>query len=204
VTAADYTTTAALKARLGITDSTDDSILAAIITAVSRQIDDYCGRRFYAATETRYYTARCADHVLVDDLLSVSANGLATDDGTRTYPDVWATTDYDLAPANAALESQPQPYWEVRLTPTGSFLFWPGLERGLRLTGSFGFSSTTPAVVSEACLAQCELTYRASRTPGGRTGSLNFDESLPGPALNVGLHPFVRRLLSPLRRLAVG
>lgn len=197
----DYTTTALLKARLGITDTADDTILAAIITAVSRLIDDYAGRRFYAATETRYYTAAHYDRLLVDDLLSVTS--LQTDpDGDGVYDYTWtANTDYALGPYNATLEAQPQPYWWLEVRPYGSYRFPAGVPRGVKLAGSFGFSSTTPVVIGEACLLACEQTYRQKDNPYGTIGGGEFSVETR-MMTGAGLHPFVRRMLDPYRRVS--
>jgi len=64
-----YCTLQELKVRLDITDSDDDAILESNIGAVSRQIDGWCGRVFYARDEqTRYYTAERNDYLVVDDI----------------------------------------------------------------------------------------------------------------------------------------
>lgn len=105
-----YTTLANAKARIAIAtaDTADDTIIEAVINAVSRAIDGYCGRRFYAVAETRYYTPARSDALLVDDLVSVTS--LATDqDGDLVYETAWAAGDYVLYPYNAALESVPGP-----------------------------------------------------------------------------------------------
>jgi hypothetical protein len=141
-----YCTLNELKARLGITDSADDTILENVIEAASRAIDSDCNTRFYAGNETRYYTADAHGVVTVDDLLSVSA--LATDDALDgTYSTTWAATDYQLYPFNST------PYREIRVKPMGTRLFPISAYRGLiKVTGSFGYSSTTPDAINEACL----------------------------------------------------
>lgn len=196
-----YTTLAALKARASIEDTRDDLTLETIITAVSRMIDNYCGRRFYAATETRYYTARDPYCLLVDDLLSVSA--LVTDeDGDRTYETTWASTDYDLYPDNAALEAQPEPFWKILVAPEGNYTFPVGVRRGVKVTGSWGFASSTPPVVGEACLLQAARIFARREAPMGVLGA-----GEAGGTVRIawsGLDPDVRRLLDPLRRLSVG
>lgn len=134
-----YCTKVALKARLGIgaSDTADDAILDTVIEAVSRQIDQHCGRWFYPVTQTRYYTARRRDRVLVDDLLAVTS--IKTDgDGDRTYETTWAATDYDLEPVNAPNASPPEPYWEIRTTPEGAYSF-PGTPRGVQVVGRWGY-----------------------------------------------------------------
>lgn len=191
-----YTTLDTIKKRIAIdtTDTADDTELERIVTAVSRAIDNYCGRRFYAVVETRYYTARYGERLPVDDLLSITT--LQTDHGDRSYQITWDTSDYDLCPANAALDGEP--YWEIRTTLSGAYSFPIGVPRGVKITGSFGYSASTPPVVEDACLAQCKLEFDARHSASGMEGGgIN-------PSTNVSLHPFVQRILDPLRRISVG
>lgn len=165
-----YASLEALKARLGLsaTDSRDDEALEGIIEAVSRAIDLETGTRFYAAEETRWFTAPCGNELLVDDLLSVSANGLKTDlaqDGT--YGTTWATADFLLAPYNAALEGRP--YWKIELGSYGAYTFPIGVRRGVQVTGRWGFSETVPKIVETVCLRESLYRFQASRTPYGMT-----------------------------------
>lgn len=168
-----YCTTAELKARLwpyGVTpDAYDDTIFDQVVTAVSRWIDRFCGRRFYtsAEDETRYFTAVDASELLGGDLVSVTS--LATDeDGDRTYERTWAATDYDLLPANASLEGLP--YWMIGVTPNGNYVFPVNLRKAVKIVGKWGFSSC-PADVKEACLLQCERIYKRKDAPFGVVGS---------------------------------
>lgn len=190
-----YTDLTTIKAHIGITDTTDDTRLERIVGAVSRQIDDHCRRRFYAATQTRVYTAQCSSELLVDDLLSVST--LKTDtDGDGTYETTWATTDYRLAPPNAQLESQPEPYWLIRTSPLGSYGFPVGIVDGVQIVGSWGFASSTPPVVTEACLLQSARIFERSKAAFGIAG----DPTLGAVRLSAALDPDVRELLRPLIR----
>lgn len=150
-----YATLAEFKARFiptGLTDTTDDAVIVAVIEAVSRKIEqwEYCNRWFYPRTATRYYTAEDADLLRVDDLLSVTT--LKTDDdGDRTYETVWTTTDYDLEPFNALNESPPQPYTKISLAPNGNYSF-PSTRRGVELVGKFGYyeqRKTSSATLAE-------------------------------------------------------
>lgn len=140
-----------VKSRLGLTTTTDDAAIDAVIEAVSRQIDQWTRRRFYPATETRYYTARNGVVCPVDDLLSVTS--LATDDGAdRTYSTVWTAADYELEPVNAPRMSPPQPYWEIRVTPNGSEAFSRD-RRAVKIVGVWGYydqRTTSTATLNEA------------------------------------------------------
>lgn len=194
-----YCSLSQIKADLGIAtaDTTDDTILEGIVEAVSREIDGYCGRRFYAATQTRYFTALCRDRLLVDDLLSVTT--LKTDaDADGTYETTWATTDYRLAPYNAQLESVPEPYWRIEVSPLGNNLF-PCHARGVEIAGSWGFSSTTPDVIERVCLYQAALAYRTSKAVGGASGRGEMATEIRG----TGLLRATMMMLAPYRRIVV-
>jgi len=139
-----YSTLAEAKARLGITDTVDDAVLEAVVEAVSRWIDNFCNRRFYrnSSDETRYYTARYSDLLELDDDLSSLTTLKTDDDGDRTYDETWASTDYDLLPANASLDSKP--YTRIEITPQGSKSFPVNMPKGVEIVGKFGYGATAP------------------------------------------------------------
>ena len=153
-------------------DIKDDDNLNRVITATSRAIDHICRRRFYAVTETRYYTPDEVGRLDIYDLLSVST--LKTDeDGDRTYEITWAVTDYDLMPYNAVLDGEP--YMWIELAPEGDYSF-PLIRKGAELKGSFGYSSTTPAAIEEACLQGAKLLMTPS-SPTGVSGGASISKT---------------------------
>lgn len=188
-----------IKARLNLADSQDDDLLIAIVNAVSRQIEDYTNHRFYATTQTRVYTASLPTCLMLPpghDLLSVST--LKSDeDGDRTYEVTWATSDYDLGPANNPLLGLP--YWELQVRYLGNYAFPAGIPLGVQIVGSWGYSSTTPSVVQEAGALQIQLWFQQSKASGNPAlGTGEYAQTLTG----IGLHPFVRRMLDPMRTIA--
>lgn len=178
-----YCTIEQLKARLGlqVADTRDDEALEQIIEAVSRMIDAECGTRFYvaAAPETRYFSTGNFDEVLVDDLLSVA--GLVTDTGDGTYSTTWLTTDYVLAPYNAAAEGRP--YWRIERSVGGEQTFSP-TARGVRVTGDWGYSTTVPAIVEAVCLREALYQFQANTTPYGMTAGDGAASAPPSIALS--------------------
>jgi len=164
-----YATLAEVKARLGINDSNEDSVIEATIEAASRLIDQATGRVFYATTATRYFTAADPDLLfLPDDLLSVTT--LKTDeDGDRTYEITWAATDYDLEPYNAT------PYTRIQVAPRGTRTF-PPTRRGVEIVGSWGYNATGsyPDMVNEACLILAARYYKRKDSPFGTTGTAEY------------------------------
>lgn len=195
-----YATLLELKERLfptGLSDTHDDPALEQVITGVSRWIDAYCRRRFYAASETRYFTAADRKLCFVEDLLTVTT--LSTDeDGDRTYETTWTATDYDLEPYNAALEGQAAPYTHIRVAPNGTHYF-PSTRKGVKIVGSFGYASTTPPLVKEACLLQSIRTFKRKDAPFGVAGSAEMGQLVVIPKLD----PDVAMMLRSLRKVSV-
>ncbi len=138
-------------------DVSDDVVIESIIETASRFIDGECARKFWKNTvdETRYYTATESNYVRTDDLVSVTT--LATDEGDRDYPNTWTTTDFDLWPYNAALDGRP--YVQIVTTPGSDYYFWVGLNKGVRVTGIFGYPSI-PAQIQNACLVISLSAYK--------------------------------------------
>lgn len=149
-------------------DTGRDGIIEAMIEAASRWIDRHTQRKFYASSETRYFTARCGYEVRVPDLLSVTT--LKTDeDGDRTYETTWATTDYDLMPYNYT------PYQWIEITPNGNNVF-PLLRKGIEIAGSWGYASTTPDDINEACLLLSARLYKRKDTTFGILGNTRLGQ----------------------------
>lgn len=198
-----YTDLATVKSRCGITvtDTADDAILEAVITAVSRMIDNYCDRRFYSsdADEVRYFTATDTDELWCGDLLSVTSL-VTDDDGDRVYETTWAATDYELEPYNAAADGEP--YYLIRVAPNGNYAFPVGVAKGVQITGKFGYCAlaNVPAPVAEACIIQTQRLFRRKDAPFGITGAAEFGTV----TMIARLDPDVRMLLEPYRRIVVG
>lgn len=163
-----YATLEELKANLseaGLTSNAgDDEVMENIITAVSRHIDAQTGRRFYSTTadETRTYSTQNRRRVFTDDIISVTT--LKVDyDGDRTYATTISSTDYDLAPDNAAQVGEPYTYIELAPPCVENF---PQYRRGVQVVGKFGYSTTTPADINQACLLISVSLYQARRGMG--------------------------------------
>ncbi len=132
---------------------------------------------------------------MVDDLLSVTT--LATDDdGGRTWATTWASTDYELVPSNAVVDGQP--YTAIETSPNGTYWF-PLINRGLKIAGSFGYATTTPAVIREACLIQAARIFKRKDSPFGVAGVGEL-----GVMRISALDPDVKMLLHPMIRYGYG
>lgn len=180
-------------------DETADSILEDAIEAASRAIDNHTGRRFYAASETRYYTARDPRCLYIDDLLSVTT--LKTDDdGDRVYESTWTTSDYDLMPFNATLETPPAPYSWIETTPNGDQSFPVEVAKGVEVAGSFGYASTAPDIIRYACLMLSSRLYKRRDSVFGVAGFADLGEV----RLSIPEDGDIVKILAPFKRPRFG
>ena len=188
-----YATTTQFKARMGITNTTDDSTIGSALATASRAIDDHCSDSFYrdATATIRYFTATQPDRVEIDPVVSVTA--LVTDiAGLRAYATTWTATDYDLFPANIAEIGRPYRSLETR---TGSTKVFPLYPMGVKLTAIYGWPAV-PEQITEACLLWASHLYKRKDTPWGVAGAFEFGEM----RVLKDIDPDVERLLLPFVR----
>jgi hypothetical protein len=177
-----------------VTNLEDDVALEGVITGVSRLIDGYCRRRFYANSEdeTRYYTAQGHYEVFTDDIVSLTS--LATDeDGDGTFGTTWTVTDYSLWPYNAALEGKP--YTTIRVARSAVVTF-PIERRGVKVIGKFGYAATAPEIVRQACLLQSIRLFKRKDAPFGVMGSAEMGQVAVIPKID----PDIALMLESVRR----
>jgi hypothetical protein len=174
----------------------NDTALEAAINAASRFIDKFCGRRFYATTETRYYEPTDWVTVYVGDLLTVTTLK-ADEDGDGTFETTWSTTDYNLQPYNASTDGKP--YTWIEISAGGVELFPATIKKGVEIAGSFGYCATgsQPDDVKLACMIQASRLFKRKDAPFGVAGTSELGVMQMVPKLD----PDVRLLLEPYRRL---
>jgi hypothetical protein len=189
-----YATLAELKSSLGITDSVDDTPLQAVLDATDNLINNFCDTKVgfgQTASQTRYYTTNSILYVITDPIVSVSE--LKTDNtGMGTWDVTWNSTDYILAPKNAALDSRP--YTEID-TNVAQVQLFPTRYIGVKVTGVFGWPSVPPAV-KQAELIQAGAVWASRTSPFGVIGSADLGGIL---RQNRALHPEAQILLEPYR-----
>jgi hypothetical protein len=156
-----YAGIADLKTALGITSTTDDTIMRKILDASSRLIDKYTSRFFYCETKTKYFDG-ASSRLWVDDLLSITT--LKTDeDGDATYENtLTVTTDYLLYPLN----EYPKTRIELSESPTYNS-FASGVKKGVEIDGLWGYGdgiSATPYIVDTTLSAAISSTTATTFT----------------------------------------
>lgn len=143
-----------IKAELGITATTSDSILLLALEDASREVDAYCNRHFYVKTATKYFGVANPSRVLIDDCLSVTT--LTTDsEGDGTFDgETWTqgdTEDFILWPYNDF------PKLWIETGPESDYAFACD-DRYIKIVGLWGYGD-----------GQSATPYRAS----GLTGTLS-------------------------------
>jgi len=147
---------AALRAS-GTTFLDDDVALA--VVAASRAIDGYKRvRGYFPVAETRVFTARYGDVVLlISDLVTLTSLKV-DEDGDGTHETTWTLdTDFVLQPANAALEGRP--YNRVQLLSQEGRRF-PRYVNAIEIVGTFGWAATPVQVKQAAKILATRLVKR--------------------------------------------
>lgn len=128
-----YTTIAKVQGQLqaDITDS-QEPLVTAIIESIDEFIDEYCGRKFVATTESKkYYPTSSNTMLLVDPILTITSVTLQGDDVDFT------------AIGNA-------PYQQIRITPGYNNVNSKNHVEPYIVTGLFGEGTAAPKGVGLA------------------------------------------------------
>lgn len=157
---------------IGQNQATSTTFVESVITGVSRDIDQHCGRHFYQAgtvddPQTRYIDSHDSYRLLLgpfNDLVSVDAIDIDT---TASGSYSTSVTDYQLLDLNAATHGWP--YTELR-SGAGQWPL-PALERvGLiRIAGVWGWPAV-PQPIRETCLLMVARLVNRKGSPLGLAG----------------------------------
>lgn len=131
---------------LDISGTADDTRLRLLAEAVSRAVDRWCNRHFYAYQATLTFDGDGGTLLPVTDLISVDASGLKTDDNLDgTYETTWATADWLFMPRNAAPtvagNEAGRPYHALQVNPlsNGTQEEFPLGPQTVQLAGQWGW-----------------------------------------------------------------
>ena len=165
-----YVTRADVQNALGLGTATlvpDSEEIDQVVTAVSRTIDDYCGRFFYSVAGTVTFTADDYLFLPIGDWASVTS--VKTDENNDGTCEVTLTsgTDYRLA-TNKVIPGWP--YTGIQITSFGSHTLPLGVTEGVEVVGTRGWSQT-PAPIVAAALLQTTRVHARRQTPYGVAGS---------------------------------
>ena len=191
-----YATLAEIKQHLSMSTTTaaEDTELEDAVTTASRNIDEFCARRFYAdaSASTKVFRAHNAYHLKVDDVSTLTGLVVKTDTaGNGTYDQTLTiTTDFIVDPPNAIGAGDPV----VALRHVNGT--WPtsSVRPRVEVTAKWGWPSV-PAPVKRACLIEAARLYRRKDTPEGMAGVGEFGVV----RISRFMDPDVERMLTPYR-----
>ena len=195
-----YCALSELKAFVNISDSNDDDELIDAVNSASRQIDNYCGRKFYAdgSTSAKVYRTRNPYHVTVDDISTSTGLVLKYDDNDDGVSETTvASTDFILLPLNAeTFGIDGLGFTSIELFTDGSHEFPTTSSNNrprIQVTANWGFPSV-PDPVRQACLMLSSENFAMRNTPLGIAGVGEFG------VLAVRQNRQITRMLDPYRR----
>jgi hypothetical protein len=159
-----YGTVDALRERMRIPDTVDDSRLSALLDVAAEMIDTDTGRTFGQTTATKTFIPTDSYCLVVPPIVTVTT--LKTDDNEDgTYETTWAASDYVLDGWSSDGSS---PLEQVRAI--GSRLFpipsSTGRQRLVQIAGVWGYTATPNAIIEANLLLASRLWHRAGSPLG--------------------------------------
>lgn len=203
-----YCTPEQVAAQVGITDANDDLLLAGACDAASRQVDAWCGRRFWqdtAVTTREFYPCGSVVDLLeqptgAPQVEISTATGLIvktdTGDNGGYATTLTIDTDFLLQPRNAIADGRA--FDRVSLLnsvfPSSSYR-----RATVQITAKFGWA-TVPEEVVRATIIQATQLYKAKDAVFG-AAALGEQGSM---YVRAALNPMARALLGHLQLAPVG
>jgi len=189
-----YTTLAEVKAILRITDDVDDALLETCVESASRQIDTHTERVFLSTTATRVFTPESSYLCTIDDLSTLTT--LKTSSAANgTFNITWEATDLQLEPLNGLTGSYYSPFTRIRAI--GDYVF-PSVmqEATVQVTGVFGYGTSIPVDVKQACNLLSIRQFKRYDSPLGVAGFGDI-----GIVRVSRVDPDIEALLGPYRKM---
>jgi len=148
-----YITLAKLKEDLNIAEDEDDYVLEQKIDAAQATIEFLTGRVFEAVSATRYYGLDALEGLILwldADLVSLTSVANGDSSGTAI-----STADITLLPRNEG-----PPYDRLRLKAGSASSWQVSTDYWIAVVGTWGWSTTPPAQIKQACLRLAAHMYR--------------------------------------------
>lgn len=190
-----------MKARLGITDTSQDYELQTSIAASAGWLNSYTGRHFNRVIETRTFAPQDIYQLRIDDLADVPSSFKVDYDGDGIYEQIWVKdVDYQLYRGqdvfNLGSTGVQLPWERVRVITSGkTFPFtWPfsPINR-VQIAGPWGWPAV-PWQIPEANRILAADLFKMKDAPFGIAGvsDLGVTRVSSNPWLVELLRPFIR------------
>jgi len=120
-------------------DTSFDTWIDEMISAADAYIDNYCNTSFESSTETRYFDGNGSNELILDDLLTVTSLQFLDSNGVDLDDTLTESDDFFLYPYNETCKHK------IVLNPEGDQAEFPRGSHRIKITGTWGKSSTAPA-----------------------------------------------------------
>ena len=193
-----YTTTALVKASLGIPSGTtsEDTYIAAAIGAAEDEIDKYCGRTFEPAgvVSARVYQPSTNVLAYTDDFFTLTGLVVKQDDSNDgTYGTTLTITSGFIVVGNSA------PFNTIR-SVSSPFPRYTTDRPTVQVTAKWGYQTAVPDAVQQAALILGARLFQRRSSPLGIAAGIVNDF---GPMRVSRVDPDYRALLAGYRRIGV-
>lgn len=165
-----YVTQAEVQNALGLGTATltpDSAEIDNVIEAVSRAVDDYCGRFFYSVAGTVVFTANDYMFLPIGDWVSVTTVKTDENNSGTVTKTLSANSDYRLQQNTTFVG---WPYTAIQIASFGSNTLPVGVTQGVEVVGTRGWSAV-PEPIRAAALIQSVRVHARRATPFGVAGS---------------------------------
>jgi len=139
----------------GLTEATDDSLIARLIDSAQSQIDEYTARTFEASSDTTRYFDAVGKHI--DGLSLLLDADLCSITTVTNGNDVEITSSqYTTKPRNET------PYYAIRILSNSGVVWTYSTEwmDAIEITGKWAYSATAPNDIKQACIRLASFMYR--------------------------------------------
>lgn len=182
-----------LKLYLGITETTDDTLLGYMITAAQAAIDSYCRQTFEASGDTtRYFDGveNVRGRTLYLDAPLCAITTVTNGDGNTISSSYYVKEPRNTTPWYAlTLKSDAGLAWTYTSTP----------ENAISIAGRWAYSTSAPNDIVQVCTRLAGYLYRQ------RTNASDLDRAIAignnAMLLPADLPRDIQKLLAPYRRL---
>lgn len=165
-----YVTRAEVQNALGLGTATltpDSDEIDNVIEAVSRAVDDYCGRFFYSVAGTVVFTANDYMFLPIGDWVSVTTVKTDENNAGTVTKTLSANSDYRLQQNTTFIG---WPYTAIQIASFGSNTLPVGVTEGVEVIGTRGWYAV-PEPIRAAALIQSVRVHARRATPFGVAGS---------------------------------
>jgi hypothetical protein len=146
-------------------DTGDSSEIERVLESASRRVDEFCNRKFFAETDTRYFDGNACNSMRLPDLIAATSIKL-DEDVNGVYELTLAATDYWLRRAGY-VDVDSTPKTEIRLNIfRGQSAYFIPTPRLVEIVGRWGYTEAVDRIAPVATIADATTTVMTTAADG--------------------------------------